>query len=745
MRNKTGWGATLLCMCFAVAAQTQAQDERGDAAGPGELEEILVLGTAAERYRAGATSALTGLDLDFLELPRVVDVIPEQLLLDQKITELDEALRNVPGVSFSDGFGGSNNDFLIRGFRRNTIYRNGLRVRSNFRVNTNNLEQVQVVKGPAAITYGQVEPGGLVDIVTKKPLEEQRVYLEGRAGTFNSSFFLADWSQPLGERAAIRINASTEQSDTFRDFFDVDRDAIAITGRFELADRTTLTADYEYRDEFRSFDRGSATIPVPGGREIAHRLLDIDISTRFGEPFEEIDTEFEFGSLALEHAFSDNWRVTLIGALESSKSDDFQARPLAIQVYDAGAPITDDGFFTGDAVPQTVYDESSDRVFLVRRSDGSRDRDIEADYLRGIVNGEWRWGGMRHRLALGVDYRDTSESRFFVASAPTDGIPVAEGGNGPLFNLEQPIFGRLERDVSTAGSSPIESEAEDAALFVNDYVEFDDRFAMLLGARIDSSDPDGSGPAESVEEVSPQVALNYRLRDNMIVFASFAEAFVPNTAFTVNDQGIPSTSEVFDPEDSRQFELGSKAELFDRSLQLSLSVYDIEKTNVLTVIDDVPQLVDGQDARGLEVSATGQPAEGFTLFAGYAFTDAEILTGGNSGNRPRNVAEHTANAWLSYEVREGWLSGLGGGVGAFYMGDRYGDDANTWKLGDYTLVDASLWYHLRTDLFRRETQLRFQLAVKNLTDKEYFPASGGDLRIGIGAPRAVIGSIALSL
>lgn len=121
MRNKTGWGATLLCMCFAVAAQTQAQDERGDAAGPGELEEILVLGTAAERYRAGATSALTGLDLDFLELPRVVDVIPEQLLLDQKITELDEALRNVPGVSFSDGIRGSNNDFLIRGFRRNTI------------------------------------------------------------------------------------------------------------------------------------------------------------------------------------------------------------------------------------------------------------------------------------------------------------------------------------------------------------------------------------------------------------------------------------------------------------------------------------------------------------------------------------------------------------------------------------------------------------------------------------------------
>jgi len=188
-------------------------------------------------------------------------------------------------------------------------------VRSNFRVNTSNLEQVQVVKGPASITYGQVEPGGLVDIVTKKRLAGQRIYLEGRVGEFNTNFFLADWSQPIGERVALRVNLSREESDTFRDFFKVDRDAIAVSGRLALSDSTSLALEYEYRDEFRSFDRGSATIPVPGGREIAHRLLDIDISTRFGEPFEEIDTEFEFGSITLEHAFSDNWRVTLIGAL----------------------------------------------------------------------------------------------------------------------------------------------------------------------------------------------------------------------------------------------------------------------------------------------------------------------------------------------------------------------------------------------------------------------------------------------
>lgn len=161
-----------ILLACAVSTALHAQT---DAAEAGIIEEITVTGTDQSRYRSDNTRSLSGIDLGFLELPRVVEIIPEQILLDQKVTELEEALRNVPGISFSDGFGGSNNDFPIRGFRRNTVYRNGLRVRSNFRVNTSNLARVDVVKGPASITYGQVEPGGLVDVVTKQPLDDRRL------------------------------------------------------------------------------------------------------------------------------------------------------------------------------------------------------------------------------------------------------------------------------------------------------------------------------------------------------------------------------------------------------------------------------------------------------------------------------------------------------------------------------------------------------------------------------------------
>jgi len=734
----------LSACCLLACAVSTSVHAQTESAATGIIEEITVTGTDQSRYRSDSTRSLSGINLGFMELPRVVEIIPEQILLDQKVTELEEALRNVPGITFSDGFGGSNNDFLIRGFRRNTVYRNGLRVRSNFRVNTSNLERVDIVKGPASITYGQVEPGGLVDIVTKKPLDDQRVYLEGRLGSYDSQFFLADWSQPVGQRVAFRVNASTEQSDTFRDLFDVDRDTIALTGRFDLSDKTTLTADYEYRDEFRTFDRGTVTVPVPGGRAIAHELLDLDPSTRFGEPFEEIDTEFEFGSLQLEHVFNDAWSASLRLAKESSLSNDFQARPLAVFVFDEAAAITEDGFFTGPAQPEAAFDEASDQVFLARRSDGSRDRDIEAEYAQLQFNGEFTTGKIRHQVAVGADYRSADESRFFVFNPPTNGFPVADGGTGPLLNLRQPEFGNLAIDTAAETRLTFQSESDDYGFYVNDYIGLGQRVGLLVGARYDISDPDGSGPADEVTEVSPQVALNYRVNEQVVLFTSISEAFEPNTAFALDAQGNPSGTELFDPEDSRQYEVGAKAQFFDRRLNFTASAYEIEKSNVLTVIDDTPQLVDGQRSQGVELSIGGQPLDGFNIVAGYAYTDAEILTGANRGNRPQNAAKHTANLWASYEFSQGRLTGLGAGIGAFHLGDRFGSDANTWELDSYTLFDASIWYTLSTSPIRSESSLRLQLSVRNLADEEYYPASGADLRINVGTPRTVVGSASLS-
>ncbi|MBL4671695.1 MAG: TonB-dependent receptor plug domain-containing protein [Arenicella sp.] len=172
--------AVALVTAVSISATGQAQVDDSDSIE--RIEEIVVVGTDQSRYITTDKGALTGFQLGFLESPRVVNIIPEQLVLDQKITDLNEALRNTPGITQSDGFGGTNDDFFIRGFRRNVVYRDGFRRATNFKTNLSNVDYTQVVRGPAAITYGQVEPGGLVDIVTKKPLDERRIAGEARVG-----------------------------------------------------------------------------------------------------------------------------------------------------------------------------------------------------------------------------------------------------------------------------------------------------------------------------------------------------------------------------------------------------------------------------------------------------------------------------------------------------------------------------------------------------------------------------------
>lgn len=698
--------------------------------------DIVVTGTPQERYRANETAAITGFELDPLELPRLVDVIPEQLILDQKITDLGEALRNSPGIAAGDGFGGTNDDFLVRGFRRNAVFRNGFRRDTIFRENVTNIERIQVVRGPASITYGQVEPGGLVDIITKRPLAEARWSGEARYGSFDDRLLLVDVSQPLTASLNLRVVASTQDANSFRDFVTIKRDAIALSADWRVGPGTVVQLGYEYRNESRPLDRGTITVPTPGGREIVNRLIDIPRSRRFGEAFEALASDFHFVDLTLRQELAPGWLLRVGGAYEASVADDIQARPQSVLIFDAGASIGPDGFFTAPATARPVFDDPSDLVFLARRTDGSQRRKPEVVYLNGVLTGDFRTGPLRHRVSFGADFRDRQQTRFFITTPTTNGVPVASGGRGPLFNIRNPNYGGLPTRLSTAGLTPLVEDERTFGFYANDYVDLTDRLSILGGLRYDSVDSDGSGPLGRSSAVSPQLAVNYQF-DNASLFASFSRAFLPNTVVdTASGANVP-----FDPERSTQYEAGGKLNLFGGRARATAAVYRIEKTNVVNFVDELPVLTDGQRSQGVELSLTGQPADGMNVYAGYAYTDAKILTGPDAGNRPTNVAKHTANLWVSYEWSAGALRGLGVGGGAFYVSDRFGDDANSWRLGDYALADLSVWYTLPVSVAGRPGGVRFQLAVKNLTDERYFPASGGDLRVNIGTPRTVFGSI----
>lgn len=691
------------------------------------LDGLVITGTDQTRYETSDKGALTGFPLNFLELPRVVNIIPEQLVLDQKITDLNEALRNTAGITQSDGFGGTNDDFLIRGFRINSIYRDGFRRASNFKTNLTNVDYIQVIRGPAAITYGQVEPGGLIDVVTKKPLEKRRVSGEVRAGSFNDNLLLLDWSEPISDAIGLRVVASTQDSELFRDFSDISRDAIAISGQFELSSSTRLNLSYEYNDESRPLDRGTITVPTPNGREVINNLIDIPIQRRFGEAFEVFESETNFFEANITQDLNDNWTLRLGLASENNSANDLQARPLATIISDQNGPITENGFLLAAPNFNAVFDDPTDQVFLARRTDGSRNRETDVTYFNALLNGELQTGNITHQVAFGFDYQDLETTRFFVTSPALDGV------SGPLFNIRNPIFGTLPDSLSTAGSTLLDQSTKEYGLFINDNIQLTDNLSVLIGGRFDEFDADGDISLDKTDAFSPQVAVNYKLSETASVFASYSEAFSPN--FVVDLEA--GATEPFDPEESDQIELGVKSEFFNSKLQTSAALYSIDKENVISVVNGIPVLLDGQSSQGVELSVSGQPIKGMNIVAGYAYTDAEVSGQGVEGNRPRNVGEHSLNLWTSYE----WKTGLGIGGGVFYTDDRFGDDENTFSLDSYTLVDLSAWYTLQVPGGSGDRAVRLQVALKNLTDEEYFSASGGDDRISIGAPRTILGSV----
>jgi len=528
MKFRLGYLTVLIALSSNAQEAIKAQENSAS-----DIEKITVTGTNQKRYVIDSTKSLTGFPLDFLDLPRVVNIIPEQVILDQKITDLSEALRNSPGIALGDGFGGTNDDFLIRGFRRNAVYRNGFRRETNFKTNLSNIEYTQIVRGPASITYGQVEPGGLVDVVTKKPLVESRISGEARLGSYDDRFLMLDVSQPISDRVGVRVVASTQDAESFRDFTDISRDTISISSVIDFTDSTSLDLSYEYRDESRPLDRGTITVPTENGREIINELLDIPISRRFGEAFEVFESEFNFAEATLSHALNDNWTLKVSGAVESSSANDLQARPLASAIFDADGPITEDGFIIFQdpaeiatileaATTVAVFDDPTDQVFLLKRTDGSQEQDVDVFYANLLLTGEVELGDTNHRLALGADYRDSETTRFFVSTDFTNGVSESIGGDGALFNLGNPIYGNLADNLSIDGLTALNSIEKNTGLFVNDYIEITDKLNILAGLRYDKFEVDGES-AENIEEtqLSPQIAANYNLTETTSVFISY--------------------------------------------------------------------------------------------------------------------------------------------------------------------------------------------------------------------------------
>ncbi|MEM1291725.1 MAG: TonB-dependent siderophore receptor [Cyanobacteria bacterium P01_H01_bin.162] len=633
------------------------------------------------------------------DVPQAIQVIPQPVIEEQNALQLGEILRNASGVVTTTGRANEGDGVFIRGFGgpfNSSFLRNGIRDENGQFINADpvNIERVEILKGPASVLFGEVAPGGTVNIITKRPLSEPFYEVEATVGSFDFYRGAIDLTGPLNESGSIlyRLNAAAQTSDSFVDFFDEGRYFISPILTFRIGDRTELTLEIEYQE---TNNPGTFGIPA-SGTVIDNPNGDLPLDLFTGEPDESrfnLKT-FRFG-YDLTHRFNDNWQIRNAFQLTDRDADE-----LIIAIT---------GFQPDDRTADRFYFESlepfSGRTYA----------------LDTYVTGEFSTGSIQHELVVGFELArlEFDENAIFGDAAPLD--------------LFDPVYGQ---PFGVGVPSQSLQTNDSLGIYFQDQIDLTDNLILLLGGRFDIVNQTiedfvaDSRAFQQDEAFSPRIGIVYQPIEPISLYASYSQSFQQVTGGTIDN--IP-----FEPERGTQYEIGVKADITDR-LFATLALYDLTRTNIRTDDPNNPlfSVQSGeQRSRGVELDVIGEILPGWNIIAGYAYNDARVTEDNTfeEGNRLAGAPEHSFNLWSTYEIQEGNLEGLGFGLGLFFVGDREGDLSNSFELPSYLRTDAAIYY--------QRDQFNAAINFKNLFDVDYFSNSINQFRLYPGEPFSVQASV----
>jgi iron complex outermembrane receptor protein len=658
-----------------------------------EAIQLVVTGTQNEGYNPSNSSTATGTDTPLRDIPLSIQVIPQQVLEDRNVTELGEALETAPGVVSAGGRGTSvfGPGFRIRGFEnRGGIFRDGIQTFSLAPLSTSDIERVEILRGPASVLFGQGEPGGIINLVPKRPLSDPFHELSLRAGSFNTFGGDLDLSGPINEARTIRyrLNLSYETYDSFRDLVNGERFLISPIITWDISPNTSLDVYGQYAYNRETIDEG---IPI-----IGNEIADVPRSRFFGEQFGEFSQDqFNLG-YRLIHRVNDN--LSLRHSLQYLQYEPERYAPLFDFLDEETGDLNRFAFFAGGI------------------------------YRRFFTNAEaiasFNTGSVGHQVLFGVEYRNTIEKPEFQFS-----------DSYPAINIFNPVYTRRPFDIEPEFFR--DDRINTISVYLQDQIELLPNLKVLAGIRYDSADQFrttrrvGQNRREFEQTdtaFSPRVGIVYQPIDPISLYASYTTSFSPSFGASRN-----ADNSSFDPETGQQFEIGAKADLSER-LSLTLAAFEIRRQNIQTP-DPNNRAFTVQTgevtSRGIELFLNGQIQAGWNITAGYTLLDAFVSKDNTDvvGNSLANVPDHQLSLWTTYEIQGGDLAGLGFGLGLFYLSDRPGDLENTFTLPSYFRTDAALFY--------RRDNWRAQVNVENLFNINYFVSSDEFAAVNPGAPLSV--------
>lgn len=674
------------------------------------LDELSVVGTgtgfAGETatspvigYRASRSATATRTDTPVRDAPQSINIVPREVITDQQDLRLTDAVTNVSNVTPGSTVQGRSQNYVIRGFATQIFAVDGVLISpaSTFypvERDLVNAERVEVLKGPASVLFGRGDPGGLVNIVTRRPTLEPSADASVQGGSFGFRRVQGSVSGaiPSVDGLAARLSFATQEDPTFRNFGDNTNRRVFVAPALSWTPSadTRVYLNGEFTNQHTQYDEG---LPAYRGRV----PLD-DISRYYGEPFSRYYGEYNGITLRAEHDVNEN--LTLRQVINAQWGVFHLLTARATGVNPAGT--------------------------LVSRRSASVDSTFATLDTQTEAVMKFDTFGFAHTALLGIEY--------------TNGFrhPYSQQGSIAAISFRNPVYGARLGPLSL--QQDLKQKLELVGLYAQDQIALAPGLQLVVGARFDlgtqyyfnrTTATQAPPPEQSLFGASPRVGLIWRPIDPVSIYGSYATSFAPQTANVLN---VVSPT----PETSEQVEVGTRIDL-NPNLTLSAAAFRIVRDNVAASdpVNTGFSVITGQQrSQGVEADLAGEILPGWKLIGGVGYLDARITQDRTFpiGNRLVGVPSFSGSVWTTYDFREGALRGLGLGFGVTHVGKRTGDLNNSYNVGAYNRFDAAVYYDF-------DAHYRLSVNMRNLTNARYIEQPFNQFNNAPGAPFSVLATL----
>lgn len=676
-----------LCAILLSSSALFAQEEQNTTL----LETITVNGTSNSNYQSDEKANLNRTKISKEDMAKSIQTFNQNFIEDAQLQNIDDVITMSSNTIYTGSSHGRTNQISMRGFSGVPILLDGMKITNKIaRPEIFAYESIEILKGPDSLQYGESSPGGLVNLVKKKPTKNSLAQVELEANDNPSYIPKIDLGGALNNDKSLyfRLTSLLKYDEGWTNSnTDTNKIFVAPSLAYDINDNNTITFVTEYTDQTEPSDFG--TYVNNKGKLIA------PIKNMISHPDEEFEKTQKIAGFDLDSVF-DTWNSNL-----KYRYIDYKG-------------------VNGDVHMPQRYNQVTN---IVTRAYTYQKQEFQEHALQETINKEFDLFGKKNNLSIGADYNKaySKTTMFYLPTVPYN------------INLSHPIYEHLTSlsdHPNAMNMTTPKTNVESWGTFIQDNINLTDDLIFSAGVRYSESKPQNG---QRTDATTPSFGLVYHLSSQTSLYTNYSESFTPNSAMDKNGK-------ILDPETGKGYEVGIKQKLFDDRFDLTTALFKIEKENVATLDINggntfVYKASGKQESQGFEVDLSGDITSNLSLIASYGYTETKDKEINN--NDLVNIPNHTANIFATYKLAALNLPDYYIGGGARYIGSKYANDTNTIELDSALIYNATVGY--------KKGNWRANLSVQNLTDEEYVDGSlisdTRGTRVYVGTPRTILATI----